>query len=193
MQHSPEIDRRALVSRVSAAVPSPSLLQHLEPPPPLPVAPAPATPHRNLRPTQRAPLSMLKNAALSGPFATQIIHEPIKDKDHGLLPRWAHALLGRGSRMRCHHQSPAYGRSSWRLCNDLGELRGPRLEVVRPRGIPDEGCLAISVGIGNSWEFEDALTALHRYRVECVCYIIGTRLGPSGSLTPRMSMTKTMI
>ena len=103
---------------------------------------------------------MLKNAALSGPFATQIIHEPIKDKYHELLPRWADALLGRGSRMHCHHQSPAYGRSSWRLCNDLGELRGPRLEVVRPRGIPDEGCLAISVGIGNSWEFEDALTAL---------------------------------
>ena len=46
------------------------------------------------------------------------------------------------------------------MCNDLGALRPPRYDVGRAKGPPDEGCLAVSVGIGGSWELEDRLAAM---------------------------------
>ena len=75
-------------------------------------------------------------------------------------PRWAAALMGKGSTMACRHQSAPLGRSAWRICNDLGELRPPRFDIGRATGPPDEGCLVISVGIGGSWELEDRLAGL---------------------------------
>ena len=62
--------------------------------------------------------------------------------------------------MPCRHQSAPFGRSAWRVCNDLGALRPPRYDVGRPKGPPDEGCLAVSVGIGGSWELEDRLAGM---------------------------------
>lgn len=80
-------------------------------------------------------------------------------------PRWAGMLAGNSSAsqrssMICHHQSRPFGRSAWRLCNDLGVLRKPRFDIGKASGPLDEGCLAISIGIGGSWEFEDGLAAL---------------------------------
>jgi hypothetical protein len=78
-----------------------------------------------------------------------------------LEPRWAETLLGRGEAIRhCRHQTQPFGRSAWRLCEDLGALPRPRFDVGKSHSPPDEGCLVISIGIGNSWEFEDALADL---------------------------------
>lgn len=59
--------------------------------------------------------------------------------------------------MQCRHQSFPFGRSAWRVCNDLGMLRSPRFDVGKETGVPDEGCLAVSIGVGGSWELEDRL------------------------------------
>ena len=79
-------------------------------------------------------------------------------------PRWISALTGnstsnRNIHMPCHHRSPPFGRSAWRLCSDLGVLRKPRFDIGKDKGPPDEGCLVISIGIGGSWDLEDRLAS----------------------------------
>ena len=79
--------------------------------------------------------------------------------------RWAALLTGNfsadgGSSMACRHQSPPFGRSAWRVCNDLGVLRAPRFDIGKRGAPPDEGCLAVSIGVGGSWELEDRLAML---------------------------------
>ena len=76
--------------------------------------------------------------------------EPLQD-------RWSLALRGNGSRIHCRHPSASFGRSAWRLCYDIGDLRPPSFNVGKETGYADEGCLVVSIGIGGSWEFEDAL------------------------------------
>ena len=82
-----------------------------------------------------------------------------------LQARWAAVLRVKSNRSRalayalqpCRHPSPPFGRSAWRLCDDLGDLQAPQYDVGKSTGPPDEGCLVVSIGIGNSWQFEDAM------------------------------------
>ena len=85
-------------------------------------------------------------------------------------PRWVTLLKGvftTSANMPCHHPSPPFGRSAWRVCNDLGVLRQPQFSIGKRTGPPDEGCLVVSIGIGGSWELEDRLAsygcAVHAY------------------------------
>lgn len=68
-------------------------------------------------------------------------------------------MLGKGSRLRCRQQSVEHGRlgGGWRICEDLGGLRPARYDVGRRFTPPDEGCIVVSIGIGGSWDFEDAM------------------------------------
>lgn len=126
----------------------------LPPLPPWPSLPSPSSP-----PPAQARIDPRRPTTSDNrmPSVRRMDDESSASAGDQLQPRWARALTAKGDSMRCRHPTPPYGRSNWRLCNDLGALRRPRLDVGGPKGIPDEGCLAVSIGIGNNWEMEDAL------------------------------------